>query len=235
MLAVIIGIVAVAAILFLWWFCSDDNVPKTTWADWEHITPKPLPMVTAATAATTVPVDTLPDPVPAPVLHQPVLQSLPDSAPAPDLTSSVIEHPPLEPPDGWVPPYFNAKTSEGERITCQALADIYGVPFTSVWPQWLLNPDTGKRMQLDCYNHQLRIAAEYNGMQHYEYPNTFHKSLEEFERQRRRDEHKRDICDRLGIYLITVNHLVPYGAIPQYVLSQTPEQQLLQQAQYQGT
>lgn len=215
---VLIGIIAIAAIIVLWWFCSDSTVPKTQWSDWHNIAPKPVPIPQR------------------PVDNAVTVSATSDTATASATSDSITalvaepaEHLPLEPPDGWIPSYFTAKTSRGEAITCQTLANIYGKPFTSVWPQWLINPETGKRMQLDCYNHELRIAAEYQGEQHYVYPNAYHTSVEQFHKQRQRDLYKRQICDQLGIYLITVNHNVPYGAIPSYVSSHTPEQQLLRQ------
>src|SRR5205823_8856314 len=56
--------------------------------------------------------------------------------------------------------------SRGERICCQTMQRIYGVSFKSTWPSWLINPETGEGLELDCYNDELKIAVEYNGEQH---------------------------------------------------------------------
>ena len=51
-------------------------------------------------------------------------------------------------------------------------------------------------LELDGYNHKLRLAFEYNGYQHYDYPNVFHKTREEFYKQRERDRLKAELCKK---------------------------------------
>ena len=48
---------------------------------------------------------------------------------------------------------------------------------------------------------------EYQGSQHYIFPNTFHKNKEDFETQRRRDEQKKEYCKKHGIKLIQITYL----------------------------
>jgi hypothetical protein len=112
---------------------------------------------------------------------------------------------------------------KGEQETCQALEKIYGKPFVSVRPNFLKNPQTGRNLELDCYNDELKIAAEYNGIQHYVYPNPFHKTEEEFQKQVTRDEIKYQLCEDNGVYLITVPYTVPIEEIPEIVWRLTPE------------
>ena len=61
--------------------------------------------------------------------------------------------------------------------------------------------------------------------QHAVYPNRFHKTQEEFIKQVRRDEFKIDMCDKHGIYLITVPHTVKndYNEIRKYIEYYLPE------------
>lgn len=113
--------------------------------------------------------------------------------------------------------------SRGERICCQTMERIYGMPFKSTWPSWLRNPETGAGMELDCFNDDLKIAVEYNGSQHYQWPNFTNQSYEEFMNQVRRDDLKKRICDRNGVYLITVPHNVPHEKIPEYITLYLPE------------
>jgi hypothetical protein len=113
--------------------------------------------------------------------------------------------------------------SKGERICCQTMERIYGVPFKSTWPSWLRNPETGAEMELDCFNDDLKIAVEYNGVQHYQWPNYTNQSYEQFMNQVRRDDLKKRICDRHGVYLITVPYNVPYEQIPEYITLYLPE------------
>jgi hypothetical protein len=127
-----------------------------------------------------------------------------------------------------LPPQFLNKQnrrlpSKGERICCQTMERIYGVSFKSTWPNWLRNPETGAEMELDCFNDDLKIAVEYNGSQHYQWPNFTNQSYQQFMNQVRRDDLKKRICDRNGVYLITVPYNVPYEQIPEYITLYLPE------------
>jgi hypothetical protein len=113
--------------------------------------------------------------------------------------------------------------SRGERMCCQTMEKIYGVPFVSVRPSWLQNPETGMNLELDCYNDDLKIAVEYNGEQHYKWPNFTNQTYQQFINQVRRDDYKLEVCDRQGVYLITVPYNVAYENIPAYIMSQLPE------------
>jgi len=72
-------------------------------------------------------------------------------------------------------------------------------------------------MELDGYNQDLKIAIEYNGKQHYVFPNGFHKTIEEFEKQKERDLLKLDLCDKNGVYLITVPYTIELKFISKYI------------------
>ena len=61
--------------------------------------------------------------------------------------------------------------TQGEFLSRQALTEIYQKDFTSCRPDFLQSPKTGSNLELDGYNEELGIAFEYNGRQHYEYPN----------------------------------------------------------------
>jgi|SRR6056297_2602227 len=113
--------------------------------------------------------------------------------------------------------------SKGEYLTRKALEKIYERPFERFRPDFLQNPETGENLELDCYNSELQIAAEYNGIQHYHWPNFTGQSSEEFKSQLERDQYKVDMCDKHGVYLITVPHEVEYGDIEEYVRYYTPE------------
>lgn len=113
--------------------------------------------------------------------------------------------------------------SKGEEECGRAAKEVFGVPFTKVRPKWLLNPKTGKRMEIDLYNESLKIGIEYNGKQHYVYPNNLHVTKEEFDSQRERDRVKLDICDQNGVYLITVPYTVPLNKIKDYIAYYHPD------------
>lgn len=114
--------------------------------------------------------------------------------------------------------------SKGEQICCETMEKIYGVPFTSVRPDWLKNPETGANLEIDCYNDELKLGVEYNGIQHYVFPNIYHRNNKDFINQVRRDQYKLEMCDKNGVYLITVPHNVPHNKIEEYIKSHLPEQ-----------
>jgi hypothetical protein len=110
-----------------------------------------------------------------------------------------------------------------QNLCCKALEEIFNKPFTSVRPGWLRNPETNGTLEIDCYNEELKIGVEYNGMQHYVYPNIYHKTQEEFIKLVRRDQYKHNKCDENGVYLITVPYNVPQHKIKEYIISFLPE------------
>lgn len=110
-----------------------------------------------------------------------------------------------------------------QNICCKVLEEIYKKPFTSSRPGWLKNPETGGILEIDCYNEDLKIGVEYNGIQHYRYPNIFHKKYDDFIKQVRRDQYKHKKCDEHGVYLITVPYNVPQDKIREYILHYLPE------------
>lgn len=103
-------------------------------------------------------------------------------------------------------PSSSAGTKE-ERCR-RILEKIFGLPFHKVRPKWLLS-DKDVPLELDCYNEELKLALEYNGEQHYKFPNAFHKTEEAYLRYRQNDKRKRDICTEKGINLITVPFHIP--------------------------
>ena len=113
--------------------------------------------------------------------------------------------------------------SRGEDICRRVLETFYGVPFQPARPDFLVNPETMRNLELDMYNPDLKLALEYNGVQHYKYPNKFHRSREEHEAQKKRDRIKAEACEKAGINLIIVPYTVPYTDIPKFLEELIPE------------
>ena len=99
----------------------------------------------------------------------------------------------------------------------QILERIFHKPFPSVRPDWLKSPMTGKNLELDCYNQELRIALEYNGRQHYVYTPYFHKTRRDFHAQVHRDNWKRKRCRERGIHLIEIPYTVPENELEAFI------------------
>lgn len=140
----------------------------------------------------------------------------------------ILNPQPVVPPRNFSGRYQNRyrggkMVSRGERMCNETIQRIYGVPFANVRPAWLRNSETGERLELDCYNEDLQLAVEYNGIQHYVWPNFTGQSKQDFLKQVRRDRLKVELCDRYRVYLIVVPYIVDHDKIPEYIISFLPE------------
>lgn len=110
--------------------------------------------------------------------------------------------------------------SKGEIKCRQILENIFKKPFSKNRPDFLRNKVTGNihNLELDCYNPQLKIALEYNGIQHYKHTPYFHKNKEAFYNQCYRDDMKRRLCKENDILLIEVPYTVKYDDLEDYIL-----------------
>lgn len=117
--------------------------------------------------------------------------------------------------EGRSPP----KESKGELECRRVLEKIFKKPFPKARPNILSNSVTGgNNLELDCYNSELKIAAEYNGQQHYNFIPYFHKNKEAFLNQKYRDELKRRMCADNKIFLIEVPYTVKVEKIESFIL-----------------
>jgi len=147
-----------------------------------------------------------------------------DPAPAPKEASV-----PAAPADAIQGARYKPKGFVREQVVCQTLERLYSKGFPTVRPPWLRNPATGMPLEYDCYNEELQLAGEHNGEHHYIFPNSFHKSEQEFLAQRARDDHKRRLSEEHGVYLITVPYWVPHALIAEWTEYYTPERVLNRQ------
>jgi len=94
--------------------------------------------------------------------------------------------------EGW--------TSEGElRDIVKRLFKYYKVIKTkSAFKGWAL--------ELDIYIPALKLAFEYNGIQHYEWIKFFHKTKKDFEYQQYKDRVKKKLSRMNGITLIIIKY-----------------------------
>lgn len=101
--------------------------------------------------------------------------------------------------DSWCP---ICSKSVGENIVREIFQKTFNDEFISVRPDWLKNPDTNYNMELDGFCEKLKLAFEYNGVQHYK--QSFFQSEKAFKRQQIRDQYKINITKELGINLIII-------------------------------
>ncbi|AOC55174.1 hypothetical protein LCDVSa090R [Lymphocystis disease virus 3] len=99
-------------------------------------------------------------------------------------------------------------SSKGEMICKQTVEKLTGKSFVKTRPKFLLNKVTGRNLELDCYNAELKLAVEYNGEQHYKYKPFFHKTIGEFRELKYRDLLKQIMCKEADITLITVPYTI---------------------------
>ena len=109
--------------------------------------------------------------------------------------------------------------SKGELECRRVLEKLFHRPFDKARPNFLNNPVTGGNfnLELDCYNKDLHLAVEYQGVQHCKYVPYFHKNKETFMNQQYRDELKRRMCKDNLITLIEVPYTVKVENIEEYL------------------
>lgn len=95
---------------------------------------------------------------------------------------------------------------------------IFNKKFSKVRPDWL------DGLELDMYSEELKLAVEYNGKQHYEFVEYFHKTNDNFKKQQKRDTKKIALCEKRNVELI----VIPYNkanenTIYHYILDQLKE------------
>lgn len=131
--------------------------------------------------------------------------SLPTTANCPSTVDTMISESNssgTDPEQDTPPELITWKTQER---CCQILEQLTAQIFQrDSYPAWLINPTTGLALQLDAYNKELQIALEYQGEQHYIYPNCFHKNIGEFYNQLQRDQVKVERCCAHNVRLIVV-------------------------------
>jgi hypothetical protein len=117
--------------------------------------------------------------------------------------------------------------SKGERECRRVLESIFHRKFPNKRPDFMKNPLTGRNLELDCYNEDLKIACEYNGRQHYEFLKHFHGTVEDFYKQKRNDQKTRENCIKNGIFLIEVPYTVKVPDIERFIVNKLSQSGLV--------
>jgi hypothetical protein len=106
--------------------------------------------------------------------------------------------------DEWVKIYGNDFFHE--EICRRFFERLFGLKFNRATFDWLRNDITGSKMHLDGYNEILKLAFEYNGIQHYKFVERFHKTYQGFLNRQRLDARKIRLCKEYNVSLI----IIPY-------------------------
>ena len=106
----------------------------------------------------------------------------------------------------WCP---HCKTNVGEEICRAAFEEATGKKFPRTRPFGF---------ELDGFCTELNVAFEYDGIQHRIYVPYMHKSIDDFESQRRRDANKNMQCADHNVLLLRIpdNKILPFSEIRKY-------------------
>lgn len=114
--------------------------------------------------------------------------------------------------------------SKGEIECRRILEQIFNRPFNKIRPNFLRNEVSGgNNLELDCFNEELKLAVEYDGIQHAKYTPFFHKNHQDFLIQKYKDDMKNRMCKDEGIYLIRVPHTIKLENIENYLKNELKE------------
>lgn len=85
------------------------------------------------------------------------------------------------------------------------IEEYFGETFISSYrPDFLKNPETKRNLEIDLFDEKRRICYEFQGIQHFCYPNIFHKSMNDFIAQVRRDDFKIKRLQSLNFTVIRI-------------------------------
>lgn len=98
-------------------------------------------------------------------------------------------------------PQCHDRFKKSENFTRTVFENLFGYRFVTTRPTWLVNPNTGKRLELDGYCKTLGLAFEYQGRQHYEHVPIFKNNIYG---NKQRDKIKKHMCKKNKITLIQV-------------------------------
>lgn len=127
----------------------------------------------------------------------------------------------LDVENGWVSKKSGLKRGvrryhKTETKLLEILKEIFGQEnvISSVHPLWALS-DKGVLLEYDVCVMSKHLLVEYDGLQHFEFSNFFHKTRSEFESQKTRDRLKDRLAKQNGWKLLRIkyNEDVTYGNI----------------------
>jgi hypothetical protein len=113
-----------------------------------------------------------------------------------------------------------------ENIMRRTLESLLGHPCPKQRPSFLRSPKTNRCLELDAYCAELRVACEFQGIQHNRYPNPVHTSRAQFLAQVDRDLMKAAMCKENGVCLLLVPHTVSRGSMTSFLTAQLQAHQI---------
>lgn len=108
--------------------------------------------------------------------------------------------------------------SKSEEMARTALEQLSGFSFPKKRPSWLVYE--GRRLELDGFNEQSKLAFEYQGQQHYDTKGVYGGTKEQLRRRKEIDDTKRKLCAEQGVYLIEIAYTVRPEKFKDEILSE---------------
>jgi hypothetical protein len=105
----------------------------------------------------------------------------------------------------------------GELISLSVLEFLTDKKFVKIRPAWLKYIEGGN-LELDMYNEELKLAVEYNGIQHYKYIPFFHRETDGFAKLQASDAFKASVCKERNVNLIIIPYTVKMHDIPSFII-----------------
>jgi hypothetical protein len=117
---------------------------------------------------------------------------------------------------------LECKNSKCEKICNDIMKELYkNEMFENIQRDTVLNNKIISLLKLNIYSDNLKIAIEYNGLEHYEFIHWFHKNEKDFNKQKKKDLSKKKLCVENGIKLINVHYsLDNYEIIKEYIIQE---------------
>lgn len=126
--------------------------------------------------------------------------------------------------------YSRASEAITSEDRCRDIFEqIFRCKFNRIRPSFLVNPLTGRFLELDGFNKNIitpigkGLAFEYNGEQHYNFPNAFHETQEDHDAQVMRDKLKKKLCKQHGILLIEIPYTLRSQEFKEYIVKKLRE------------
>lgn len=110
----------------------------------------------------------------------------------------------------------------GERICHLYFESIFKTKFKKSRPKWFRNKNNNI-MELDGYSDDLKIAFEYQGIQHYKVDGFINKNESDLNKRIENDLYKYELCKKLGINLFIIDYKLEHENIPNEIKKQSIE------------
>lgn len=118
----------------------------------------------------------------------------------------------------WCPTCSNEENVK-ENLCRKIFEDKFSRLFPNKKCNWMKS-EKGYPLELDGYNEDLKLAFEYNGIQHYKIDGFLIKNDKDLDKIKKRDNLKRELCKLQGIKLIEIPYNIKNRELEPYINKQ---------------